>query len=286
LSLRFVFAFAMLLLLAACAPVSQVPDSSSKTPVSATPKPTNHGRYQQQHDGAPLVRLDPATIVDATPRHEPIRASGNTSPYVVNGKEYTLLADHRRYKERGIASWYGTKFDGHATSNGETYSLYDMSAAHRTLPIPVYVKVTNLRNGRTAVVRVNDRGPFHSDRIMDLSYAAAVKLGFSDQGTAPVEIEIIDTDNSHVVSGTEATRYYLQVGAFKQLSSATELQRNLSAGLGYPVLIASGSGKRGNDLHRVRVGPFVDYSSAQAAKKVLKQRWSGEPHLVVETNDS
>ncbi len=284
--MRFVFAFAMLLLLAACAPVSQVPDSGSKTPVSATPKPTNHGRYQQQHDGAPPVRLDPATIVDAIPRHEPIRASGNASPYVVNGKEYTLLADHRRYKERGIASWYGTKFDGHATSNGETYSLYDMSAAHRTLPIPVYVKVTNLRNGRTAVVRVNDRGPFHSDRIMDLSYAAAVKLGFSDQGTAPVEIEIIDTDNSHVVSGTEATRYYLQVGAFKQLASAAELQRNLSAGLAYPVLIASSSGKRGNDLHRVRVGPFVDYSSAQAAKKVLKQRWSGEPHLVVETNDS
>lgn len=285
-SLRLVLPLLSLLLLAACAPVSQQRDSSPEAPVSTTPKPTNYGRYQQQHDGAPLIRLDPATIADATPRYEVIRASGNASPYVVNGKEYRLLDDHRRYKERGIASWYGTKFDGHATSNGETYSLYEMTAAHRTLPIPVYVKVTNLRNGRTAIVRVNDRGPFHSDRIMDLSYAAAVKLGFSDQGTAPVEIEIIDTDNSQVVSGADATRYYLQVGAFKQLASATELQRTLSAGLSYPVLIASSNGKRGNDLHRVRVGPFIDYSSAQAAKKVLKQRWSGEPHLVVETNDS
>ena len=270
------------MLLAACAPVRQVPDSGADSSASSAPKPTNHGRYQPQQDGAPLVRLDPATIADATPRHEAIRASGNSSPYVVNGKEYRLLADHRRYKERGVASWYGTKFDGHATSNGEIYRLYEMSAAHRTLPIPVYVKVTNLRNGRTAIVRVNDRGPFHSDRIMDLSYAAAEKLGFADQGTAPVEIEIIDTDNSAVVNGADATRYYLQVGAFKQLSSATELQRKLSAGLGYPVLIAS----QGNRLHKVRVGPFIDYTSAQTAKKILKQRWSGEPHLVVETNDS
>ncbi|MEX1669750.1 septal ring lytic transglycosylase RlpA family protein [Zhongshania guokunii] len=264
----------------------QTSDQDSADSGPATPPRKGNSRYQQEHDGAPLRRLDPATIVDATPRYEPIRASGNISPYVVNGKEYVLLDNYRSYKERGIASWYGTKFDGHATSNGETYSLYDMSAAHRTLPIPVYVKVTNLRNGRTAVVRVNDRGPFHSERIMDLSYAAAVKLGFSDQGTAPVEIEIIDTDNTAVVSAAETARYYLQVGAFKQLASATELQRSLSAGLGYPVLIASSNNKRGNDLHRVRVGPFIDYSSAQAAKKALKQRWSGEPHLVVEANDS
>lgn len=284
-SLRLVPCIALLTLLVACAPVQRVPDSGTDSSASATPKPTNHGRYQQQQDGAPLIRLDPAAIADATPRYEAIRTSGNVSPYTVNGKEYTLLEDHRRYKERGIASWYGTKFDGHATSNGEIYSLYEMTAAHRTLPIPVYVKVTNLRNGRTAVVRVNDRGPFHSDRIMDLSYAAAVKLGFSEQGTAPVEIEIIDTDNSAVVRGADATRYYLQVGAFKELNSATELQRNLSAGLDYPVLIAS-SGDHGKSMHRVRVGPFIDYYSAQAAKKVLKQRWSGKPHLVVEANDS
>jgi len=284
LRLRGLFCLAGLSLLVACAPVAPLPNSDDG--VSATPPRKGSSRYQQEHDGAPLRRLDPATIVDAIPKHEPIRTSGNISPYVVNGKEYVLLNNYRSYKARGIASWYGTKFDGHATSNGETYSLYNMSAAHRTLPIPVYVKVTNLRNGRTAVVRVNDRGPFHSDRIMDLSYAAAVKLGFSDQGTAPVEIEVIDTDNSAVVSAADVTRYYLQVGAFKQLASAAELQRSLSVGLAYPVLIASGNNQHGSDLHRVRVGPFADYSSAQAAKIVLKQHWSGEPHLVVEANDS
>jgi rare lipoprotein A len=156
-----------------------------------------------------------------------------------------------------------------------------MTAAHKTLPIPCYVKVTNLHNGRTAIVRVNDRGPFHSERIIDMSYAAAVKLGFSDQGTASVEIEVIDTDNS-AMAKSEAARYYLQVGAFKQLDSANKLQQSLSSGLGYPVMVAT-IGE--STLHRVRVGPFVDFSSAQAAKKILKQRWSGEPQLVVESDE-
>ena len=276
-----------MLAVAACAPLQQVDSEKKDSTVTSKAPVTSQGssRYQLDKDGAPLQKLDPNSILDAEPRHEVLRVAGNISPYIVNGQEYQLIEQYRGYKERGIASWYGTKFHGHATSNGETYSLYEMSAAHRTLPIPVYVKVTNLDNGRTAVVRVNDRGPFHSERIIDLSYAAAVKLGYADRGTARVEIEVIDTDNTYASSSTDAARYYLQVAAFTQLDSANALQRQLSAGLSYPVMIAS-SGAHGSAMHRVRVGPFVDYSSAQAAKKILQQQWSGESHLVVEAGDS
>lgn len=276
-----------MLAVAACAPLQQDNSEKRGDTVAGEVPVANKGssRYQFDKDGAPLQKLDPNSILDAEPRHEILRVAGNISPYIVNGKEYQLIEQYRGYKERGIASWYGTKFHGHATSNGETYSLYEMSAAHRTLPIPVYVKVTNLDNGRTAIVRVNDRGPFHSDRIIDLSYAAAVKLGYAQQGTARVEIEVIDTDNTYTSSPADAARYYLQVAAFSQLDSANALQRKLSAGLSYPVMIASGRA-HGSTMHRVRVGPFVDYSSAQAAKKVLQQQWSGESHLVVEAGDS
>ena len=276
-----------MLAVAACAPLQQVDSEKKDSTVTSKAPVTSQGssRYQLDKDGAPLQKLDPNSILDAEPRHEVLRVAGNISPYIVNGQEYQLIEQYRGYKERGIASWYGTKFHGHATSNGETYSLYEMSAAHRTLPIPVYVKVTNLDNGRTAVVRVNDRGPFHSERIIDLSYAAAVKLGYADRGTARVEIEVIDTDNTYASSSTDAARYYLQVAAFTQLDSANALQRQLSAGLSYPVMIST-RGAHGSAMHRVRVRPFVDYPSAQAAKKILQQQWSGESHLVVEAGDS
>lgn len=282
-----VLTIAALWVTTACAPLPLTEHGNTvsiDTGSNAAPVGQGKSRYQFEQDGAPLQTLDPNMIADAQPRHEVLRVAGNISPYVVNGKEYRVIDQHRGFKEQGIASWYGTKFHGYATSNGETYSLYEMSAAHRSLPIPVYVKVTNLDNGRTAIVRVNDRGPFHSDRIIDLSYAAAVKLGYANRGTARVEIEVIDTDNTHAVS-REAARYYLQVAAFSQLTSANALQQKLSEGLAYPVMIASSS-DRGSAMHRVRVGPFVDYYSAQAAKKVLQQQWSGESHLVVEAGDS
>jgi rare lipoprotein A len=282
-----VVALVVLLLTAGCAPLplsEQGDTASADTGKNVAPVGQGKSRYQFEQDGAPLQTLDPDMIADAQPRHEVLRVAGNISPYIVNGKEYRLVDQHRGFKEEGVASWYGTKFDGHATSNGEIYSLYEMTAAHRTLPIPVYVKVTNLDNGRTAIVRVNDRGPFHANRIIDLSYAAALKLGYAKQGTARVEIEVIDTDNTHAAS-REAARYYLQVAAFSQLTSANALQQKLSDGLAYPVVIARSS-DRGSVMHRVRVGPFVDYSSAQAAKKVLQQQWTGDSHLVVEAGDS
>ena len=124
-----------------------------------------------------------------------ITTRGNKSPYVVFGKTYEVLPDSLGYREIGIASWYGKKFHGRLTSNGERFDMYRLSAAHKALPLPTVVKVTNLDNGRHVIVRVNDRGPFHDERIIDLSYEAALRLGFSDSGTTPVVVEALDGVN-------------------------------------------------------------------------------------------
>ncbi|HBQ01515.1 MAG TPA: septal ring lytic transglycosylase RlpA, partial [Gammaproteobacteria bacterium] len=128
--------------------------------------------------------------------------AGNRSPYTVLGKTYTVLPTERGYSERGVASWYGEKFHGHKTSNGEVFDMYMASAAHKSLPIPSFLRVTNLDNNRSLIVRVNDRGPFHGDRIVDLSYAAAMKLGYAERGTARVHLEsiVVSDDNFRLVS--------------------------------------------------------------------------------------
>lgn len=160
---------------------------------SATTAPAAGGsRYSVDQDFSPDVLLNPDLIEDAIPREEYVTKAGNKSPYTVLGKTYTVLPSSRGYRGEGQASWYGLKFHGHKTSNGETYDIYEMTAAHKTLPIPCYVKVTNKDNGKSAIVRVNDRGPFHEGRIIDLSYAAATKLGFIGKGTANVVVEAID----------------------------------------------------------------------------------------------
>jgi rare lipoprotein A len=146
-------------------------------------------------DGAPARRLDPDSIKDAVPRRDPITRAGNKNPYTVLGQTYRILPSSKGYRARGVASWYGTKLHGENTANGERYDIYEMTAAHCTLPIPTYVLVTNLENGRQCVVRVNDRGPFVSDRLIDLSYAAATKLGYVGKGTAQVEVTAIDPDD-------------------------------------------------------------------------------------------
>jgi len=143
-------------------------------------------------DGPPPRDVDVSNLPDAVPKVELIRKAGNKSPYTVFGKTYQVLSSNKDYRERGVASWYGNKFHGQKTSNGETYDMYAMTAAHKSLSIPSYVKVTNLDNGRTVIVRVNDRGPFHGGRIIDLSYAAAKKLGYSAKGVANVEVVAID----------------------------------------------------------------------------------------------
>lgn len=150
--------------------------------------PSNYVRPVQ--DGAPWWHVDVAKIPDAVP--VPHSGSYKNQPYEVLGKRYFPLQSADNYRAVGLASWYGTRFHGRPTANGELYDVYGMTAAHKTLPLPAYVRVTNLANGRQVLLRVNDRGPFHSDRLIDLSYAAAVKLGFAPQGVAQVKVETIN----------------------------------------------------------------------------------------------
>lgn len=233
----------------------------------------------QQQDSAPADRLDPDTIEDAIPRDDLITRAGNTSPYTVLGKTYTVMDRGDNYIERGVASWYGTKFHGRPTANGEKYSLYAMTAAHRSLPIPSYVKITNLQNGRTAVVRVNDRGPFHSERIIDLSYAAAVKLGYAEQGTARVEVEIIDTRSISTASSSLASAnasYYLQVGAFSDKSRAEGIVRQLQTQFEQSVTVRDST----DSLHRVWIGPIANLNAVRSISELLEQQQFGSPKLV------
>lgn len=143
-------------------------------------------------DGGPSRSFNPDSVAEIEPRVEPLSRGGNPASYSQSGKSYRVLKTSRGFTQRGEASWYGTKFHGRKTSNGERYDMYAISAAHKTLPIPTYLEVTNLENGRSLIVRVNDRGPFHSARIIDLSYAAAAKLGYANKGTAAVKIRAID----------------------------------------------------------------------------------------------
>ncbi|WP_303854549.1 septal ring lytic transglycosylase RlpA family protein [Salinicola salarius] len=167
------------------------------------------GRYAMDQDAYPDTPEDVANVPDAVPRVEPRSRSGNRSSYTVWGKTYHVLDDPAGYEAEGLASWYGVKFQGYDTANGETYDMYQMSAAHRSLPLPTYARVTNLDNGRKVIVRVNDRGPFHSERLIDLSYAAAARLGILKGGTGRVRVEAIDPvawARTHGQSGDDRTQ--------------------------------------------------------------------------------
>jgi len=237
------------------------------------------GPYTVRHDSAPVRPINPEDVKDAIPVADPITRAGNTSPYRVRGLEYRVLADSRFYRERGIASWYGAKFHGHKTANGEIYNLYLPTAAHRTLPIPSYVRVTNVENGRSIVVRVNDRGPFHPNRIIDLSYAAAVKLGYMELGTARVEVEVVTVpgvDDRRDSSGSD--HRFLQVGAFGVETSAKQLRGVLATALSSPVFVSPV--RSGNSLlYRVRVGPMAYTEAlAQVRRQLMSLGYSpGQP---------
>lgn len=155
---------------------------------------SQYGRYQQKHDSKPTRAPFPSELRDAIPKHEPYKKA-NGRPYTVRGKHYTVLKTAKEFNQTGIASWYGNKFHGHLTANGEIYNMYSMSAAHKNLPLPTYLNVTNLANNKSVIVRVNDRGPFHENRIIDLSYSAAYKLDMLKTGTAQVKITAITNFN-------------------------------------------------------------------------------------------
>ncbi len=178
-----------LLLVAGCASAPKPSEPRASAP------PARTVQRNPDRDGAPLdAPPHLASLPDAVPQIEPIKPGGPNKPYVVLGQAYEPIAKDVPWKERGVASWYGTKFDGRRTASGELFSMYGLTAAHRTLPIPSYARVRNVSNGQEIIVRINDRGPFHSNRVMDLSYAAAVKLGVASAGSATVEIERLTFD--------------------------------------------------------------------------------------------
>lgn len=225
-------------------------------------------------DGPPEGFPDYSSTPDAVPRTEKI-SRANQRSYTVFGRTYHPLKSARGFRQQGVASWYGTKFHGNKTANGETYNMHAMSAAHKRLPLPSYVEVRNLENGRKVVVRVNDRGPFHGNRIIDLSYAAAHKIGMTRKGTALVEVRAIDPRNpqagstrtaSSPSSGSPARsasapkrspRIYIQVGAFGDPNNAHRLQQRLESHLQRAVRI-----ENGGHVHRVQIGPLVSIETA------------------------
>jgi rare lipoprotein A len=238
-------------------------------------------RYSMKHDIGPEGDFDARGIPDAVPIWEPLSRQGNRSPYTVRGVKYHIADISNGFEEFGYASWYGLKFHGELTSNGEVYNMYAMSAAHKNLPIPSYVRVTNLENNKHVVVRVNDRGPFHEGRVIDLSYAAATKLGYAKKGTARVKIELIrpEIDSAQVANGqtvTDQLAFFIQVAAFSLKGSAENTLSKLNNDFKkIDTFIASAA--MGNAIiHRVRIGPFFNESEAKSSlKKIRSKGFSG-----------
>lgn len=168
------------------------PAASGEARSSSSSTASAAGRYAMTQDAYPDLPPDVSNVPDAVPRVEPRAASGNRPNYEVWGKTYRVLSDPSDYRNQGVASWYGEKFHGYTTASGEIYDMYKMTAAHRSLPLPTYARVTNIDNGHSVIVKVNDRGPFHDDREIDLSYAAASRLDILGHGTGNVSVEAID----------------------------------------------------------------------------------------------
>jgi rare lipoprotein A len=251
-------AVATLLALAACASAPRREHPAPAPPPAPLPP-------------APLPPPDTGAVADATPRIEPRSTHGNPSFYDVNGRRYQVLASAGGYLERGVASWYGPDFHGHNTSSGEPYDMYAMTAAHPTLPLPCYARITNLSNGRSIVVRINDRGPFVANRIVDLSYSAALRLDMVRTGTALVELRTVDptTDRgAPLATSTPGTApLYIQVGAYADNGNAQRvLARLRGAGIITAFALSNEAGE--HRLHRIRVGPVatVEQFDALAAR--------------------
>lgn len=245
-----------------------------------------------ERDGAPKAPVDVSSIPDAVPRDEPRSRYGNPDSYEVFGKRYYVLNSSKGYVERGIASWYGTKFHGKRTSSGETYDMYAMTAAHKTLPLPSYVQVTNLENNKSVIVRVNDRGPFHENRIIDLSYAAASKLGILPTGTALVEVRAIDSTTyasnknaspikAVALDNSPVREFYIQVGAFSELMNAENLRTKLGT-IGDSLVKINQAVVDQKLLYRVRIGPLVSVDHADQIVGQLIRLGVTDYHIVVD----
>lgn len=249
--------------------------------------PGKGGYYK--NDGPPrgISASELAKIPDAVPKKEPLSKTGNNS-YKALGKKYHPMKTARGFKERGIASWYGKKFHGRRTSSGDKYDMFSMTAAHRVLPLPSYVSVSNLKNGKSVVVKVNDRGPFLHNRVIDLSYAAAYKLGIVATGTGLVEVAALDLNapkqtaiskvpvSSRTVSGV---KLFVQFGAFSIKSNAENLRRRLY-GDGFNPIMELGV-HDGRHIYRVRTGPYSLVSDVDQIT-LNAQQYGYETKLIVE----
>lgn len=234
-------------------------------------------------DGEPeTITIDIAAIEDAVPQYEPWSASVNPKSYQVLGETYFVLANNNGFKQQGIASWYGTKFHQKKTATGETYDMYKMTAAHKTLPIPSYVQVTNLDNQRSVIVKVNDRGPFHPHRVIDLSYAAAVKLGLDKVGTGFVDIVAVQPGDVKVISKSiTAKKVYYQIGAFAVMENAFLLQEKaVSVQLVNNRIVSSET--LGIALFKLQIGPISSVAEADEISLKLKEIGIESGHYITE----
>ena len=235
----------------------------------------------------------PDTVPDAMPRIEPRSRYGNPPFYEVFGKRYYVLSSSVGYRERGVASWYGPGFHNVRTSTGEPYDMYGMTAAHKTLPLPAYVRVTNLQNGRSIVVRVNDRGPFVGNRIIDLSYTAAAKLDMLRNGTALVEVRAIDPSTPLSVitaaagppvstaPGAAGAPLFIQAGAFSDPVNAQRLADKLRGG-SYGKVFVRDDQIAGRRMYRVRIGPVPDVAAFDRMAAALQRAGINDAHLALD----
>lgn len=247
--------------------------------------------HTRRGDGPPSFNVDVSKIPNAVPKPEPLAKYGNMSSYKVSGRRYYPMKSVQHFEQTGVASWYGTMFHDRRTSSGEKYDMLAMTAAHKTLPLPTYVEVTNLKNHKTIIVKVNDRGPFSSNRIIDLSYVAAKKIGMTGRGTALVKIRAINPymyarSSSKFVgrhireaspaiaaaakkqSARAAHYVYLQAGAFKNKTYAVKLKNRLAGMLSFPVRVSHPA--INSKLYRVQIGPIHDNASAEKITKRLR----------------
>ncbi|WP_300618902.1 septal ring lytic transglycosylase RlpA family protein [Dokdonella sp.] len=270
-------------------------------------------RYHKNQDGGPDgPPVDVSKIPEPVPKSEPRSRYGNRESYSVLGRTYRLMPDSRGYVERGIASWYGNKFHGYMTSSFEPYDMYAFSAAHKTLPLPSFARVTNLENGKSVVVRVNDRGPFHENRLIDLSYAAAVRIGVWPKGTGLVEVRAIDPERPDALPPTQLAsagsarpsapggatvgaapppavasaagakpRIYLQLGAFGDRANAERTVANAKRA-GLDRLDIQSIAVDGRTVHRVRIGPLADVDAADAMTARVEGLGLGAPRVAIE----
>jgi rare lipoprotein A len=268
----------------------------TKAPPTIKPTTSGSGGYYLDDGPGDTPPADIDNIPDATLKTETPLARAN-KPYTALGQRYTPMTSFKPYKMQGIASWYGKRYHGKQTSSGEIYDMYGMSGAHTTLPLPSYAKVTNPVNGRSVIVRINDRGPFKHDRLIDLSYAAAYKLRLIGQGSGLVEVEAIDTSPEALqkapstyapqpvitqsnpvapaaVTSTSAasavSQYYVQVGAFKNETNGDLLQKKIQA-----LQLAENVGLANvynNGLYRVRLGPYLNKKEADTSASTIRKQ--------------